>query len=145
MRVFTERVGAGSAVVTGYLLDESDELLNARPRLFESVLHGDGCRDGSRPGFLRRGLRCVGHDAHSVVERVGRRRGDCGAPPGRTGGDRATALGFEVDDLDAALELDGSLGGRVVDPPLDRTGEGVRIAQLADTEANIISIAELKR
>ena len=31
MRVFTERVGADNAILTGYVLDESDELLNARP------------------------------------------------------------------------------------------------------------------
>jgi hypothetical protein len=32
MRVFTEHVGAGSAILTGYVLDHSDELLNARIR-----------------------------------------------------------------------------------------------------------------
>src|SRR4051794_22796965 len=42
MRVFTERVGAGSAVLTGYLLDESDELLNARPRPAVLVFPGGG-------------------------------------------------------------------------------------------------------
>src|SRR6478735_12517735 len=60
--------------------------------------------------------------------------------PGRTGGDSNTGLGFEVDDLDVALATAVSLGGRVVDPPRDRPGEGIRIAQLADTEGNIISV-----
>ena len=65
--------------------------------------------------------------------------------PGRTGGDRDTGLGFEVDDLDAALATATSLGGRVVDPPRDRPAEGIRIAQLADTEGNVISVAEPSR
>jgi predicted enzyme related to lactoylglutathione lyase len=65
--------------------------------------------------------------------------------PGRTGGDRATGLGFEVDDLESALETATIRGGRVTDPPRDRSGEGIRIAQLADTEGNIVSIAESSR
>ena len=65
--------------------------------------------------------------------------------PGRTGGDSECGLGVEVDDLEAALTTAGSLGGRVVDPPRDRPGEGIRIAQLADTEGNIISVAEHTR
>ena len=65
--------------------------------------------------------------------------------PGRTGGDLETGLGFEVDDLDMALETATSLGGRVVDAPRERPGEGIRIAQLADTEGNIISVAEPTR
>lgn len=65
--------------------------------------------------------------------------------PGRTGGDRDTGLGFEVDDLDAASESAVSGGGRVADPPRERPGEGVRIAQFVDTEGNIISVAETTR
>lgn len=62
--------------------------------------------------------------------------------PGRTGGDRDSGLGLEVDDLDAALETATVLGGRVTDAPRVRAGEGIRIAQLADTEGNILSVAE---
>ena len=65
--------------------------------------------------------------------------------PGRTGGDSDTGLGFEVDDLDAALEAATSLGGRITDAPRERPGEGIRIAQLADTEGNILSVAEPTR
>ncbi len=65
--------------------------------------------------------------------------------PGRTGGDRDTGLGFEVDDLDAASETAVSRGGRVADPPSERPGERIRIAQLVDTEGNIISVAEPTR
>ena len=65
--------------------------------------------------------------------------------PGRTGGDRDTGLGFEVDDLDAASETAVSRGGRVADPPRERPGEGIRIARLVDTEGNIISVAEPTR
>jgi predicted enzyme related to lactoylglutathione lyase len=65
--------------------------------------------------------------------------------PGRSGGDRDTGLGFEVDDLDAALATATSLGGRITDPPRERPGEGIRIAQLADPEGNILSVAEPTR
>jgi predicted enzyme related to lactoylglutathione lyase len=62
--------------------------------------------------------------------------------PGRTGGDVDTGLGFEVDDLDAALEKAVQLGARIADPARERPGEGIRIAQVADTEGNVISVAE---
>ena len=65
--------------------------------------------------------------------------------PGGAEGDRDTGLGFEVDDLYAALETATSLGGRTTDPPRERRSEGIRIAQLADTEGNIVSIAETTR
>jgi len=42
MRVFTEHVGMGSATLTGYVLDHSDELLNARIRPAVLVLPGGG-------------------------------------------------------------------------------------------------------
>src|SRR6476661_1446380 len=65
--------------------------------------------------------------------------------PGRTGGDIDTGLGFEVDDLDAALETATILGGRLTESPKDRPDEGIRIAQLADSEGNIMSVAETTR
>ena len=39
---FTEPVGADSAILTGYVLDHSDELLNARVRPAVLVLPGGG-------------------------------------------------------------------------------------------------------
>jgi acetyl esterase/lipase len=42
MRVFTEHVGADSAILTGYVLDHSDELLNTRLRPAVLVLPGGG-------------------------------------------------------------------------------------------------------
>ena len=42
MRVFTEHVGTDSAILTGYVLDHSDELLNARLRPAVLVLPGGG-------------------------------------------------------------------------------------------------------
>ena len=65
--------------------------------------------------------------------------------PGRAGGDRDTGLGFEVDDLDATSETAVSRGARVADPPRVRSGEGIRIARLVDTEGNLISVAEPTR
>jgi predicted enzyme related to lactoylglutathione lyase len=65
--------------------------------------------------------------------------------PGRTGGEADTGLGFEVDDLDDALQNATELGGRITDGPKDRPVEGIRIAQLADSEGNVISVAETTR
>lgn len=44
MRVFTEQIGVGSAMLTGYLLDGSDELSNAAVRRAVLVLPGGLCR-----------------------------------------------------------------------------------------------------
>ena len=65
--------------------------------------------------------------------------------PGRTGPDGYTGLGLEVDDLEAALEAATSFGARIIDPPRARPEERIRIAQIADTEGNILSIAETTR
>jgi predicted enzyme related to lactoylglutathione lyase len=62
--------------------------------------------------------------------------------PGRTGPDRDTGLRFEVDDLEAALEVATFLGARITSPPRARPEERIPIAQIADTEGNIFSIAE---
>lgn len=42
MKVFTERVGTNSATLTGYVLDHSDEMVNARIRPAVLVLPGGG-------------------------------------------------------------------------------------------------------
>jgi predicted enzyme related to lactoylglutathione lyase len=65
--------------------------------------------------------------------------------PGRSGGDSETGLGFEVDDLDGARRDATAAGGRVTSPPRDRPGEGIRIAEVADPEGNIIAVAEPTR
>jgi lactoylglutathione lyase len=62
---------------------------------------------------------------------------------GGSGADTQTGLGFEVDDLDAALQRAGDAGGKVTSPPRDRPGEGIRIAEVADTEGNHLYVAEL--
>ncbi|WP_344810142.1 VOC family protein [Microlunatus ginsengisoli] len=38
-----------------------------------------------------------------------------------------------------------ALGGRIAVPPRDRPGEGIRIAQLADAEGNVLTVAEPAR
>jgi predicted enzyme related to lactoylglutathione lyase len=65
--------------------------------------------------------------------------------PGRAAGELETGLGFEVDDLESVLELAMSQGGRISQPAQDRPNEGIRIAQLADTEGNIFSVAQPAR
>jgi len=42
-----------------------------------------------------------------------------------------TGLGIEVDDLDAACQAVADAGGRVVNPPVERPGEGIRLATAA--------------
>src|SRR5262245_60317098 len=57
---------------------------------------------------------------------------------GRADGDRQqTGLGFEVDDVDAACAAVTAAGGTVVAPPVERPGERIRLAEVADTEGNV--------
>jgi lactoylglutathione lyase len=64
--------------------------------------------------------------------------------PGDGGNETRTGLGFEVNDLDAALQRATDVGGRISSPPRDRAEERIRVAELADTEGNLITIAEVK-
>jgi predicted enzyme related to lactoylglutathione lyase len=63
--------------------------------------------------------------------------------PGGRGDQTNTGLGFEVKDLDAALQRASDVGGKITRPPLERPEERIRIAEIADTEGNLITIAEL--
>jgi predicted enzyme related to lactoylglutathione lyase len=63
--------------------------------------------------------------------------------PGGSGDETQTGLGFEVKDLDAALQRATEVGGRITSPPRDRPQERIRIAEIADTEGNLITIAEV--
>jgi lactoylglutathione lyase len=65
--------------------------------------------------------------------------------PGGDGTETATGLGFEVDDLDAGLRQVTRAGGRVASPARDRPAERTRLAQVADTEGNLLTIAEARR
>ena len=62
--------------------------------------------------------------------------------PGGIGVQIPSGLGFEVDDLDEALRLVTTVGGRVTNPPRDRPREGIRLAEVADLEGNLITVAE---
>ena len=62
---------------------------------------------------------------------------------GGSGADTQTGLGFEVDDLDAAIQQASDAGGSVTSSPRDRPAEGIRIAEIADTEGNRLSVAEV--
>jgi predicted enzyme related to lactoylglutathione lyase len=64
--------------------------------------------------------------------------------PGGSGNENRTGLGFEVEDLDAALERATEVGGRISMSPRDRPEERIRVAELVDTEGNLITVAELK-
>jgi predicted enzyme related to lactoylglutathione lyase len=64
--------------------------------------------------------------------------------PGGSGNETRAGLGFEVDDLDAALQRATEVGGRISSPPRERPEERIRVAEIADTEGNLITIAEVK-
>jgi predicted enzyme related to lactoylglutathione lyase len=64
---------------------------------------------------------------------------------GGAAADTETGLGFEVADLQAALDRAASLGGRVTRAPHDRPAERIQLAQLADTEGNLITVAQASK
>jgi predicted enzyme related to lactoylglutathione lyase len=64
--------------------------------------------------------------------------------PGGSGNETRTGLGFEVADLDAALQRATEVGGRISSPARERREERIRVAELADTEGNLITVAEVK-
>ena len=63
---------------------------------------------------------------------------------GGRGGDepRRTGLGFEVDDLEAACDAVAAAAARSSMPPSDRPGEPIRLAEVADPEGNVLSVAQ---
>ena len=63
--------------------------------------------------------------------------------PGGSGNETHTGLGFEVKDLDAALQRTTEVGGRITNQPRERPQERIRVAQIADTEGNVITVAEV--
>ena len=65
--------------------------------------------------------------------------------PGGDGTETAIGLGFEVDDLDGALRQVTRAGGRVTSPVRDRPAERIRLAQVADSEGNLLTVAEAGR
>jgi predicted enzyme related to lactoylglutathione lyase len=48
-----------------------------------------------------------------------------------------------VPDLDAALDRAIEVGGRITSPTRERTDERIRVAEVADTEGNVITVAQL--
>lgn len=63
--------------------------------------------------------------------------------PGGSGNETRTGLGFEVDDLDAALQRATEVGGQISSSPRERPEERIRVAEIADTEGNLITVAEV--
>jgi predicted enzyme related to lactoylglutathione lyase len=62
---------------------------------------------------------------------------------GGSGEETRTGLGFEVQDLEAALERATEVGGMITRPPRDSAEERIRVAELADTEGNLLTVAQL--
>ena len=55
---------------------------------------------------------------------------------------RPTGLGFEVDDIDSAVSAVVAAGGRVIGEPRERPQERIRLAEVADSEGNRITVAQ---
>jgi predicted enzyme related to lactoylglutathione lyase len=64
-------------------------------------------------------------------------------PGGGSGTETPTGLGFEVKGLDRALQRATEVGGQITSPPRERPEERIRVAEIADTEGNLITVAEL--
>ena len=62
---------------------------------------------------------------------------------GGSGAETRTGLGLEVPDLDAALDRIIEVGGRITTPTRERAEERIRVAEVADTEGNVITVAQL--
>jgi predicted enzyme related to lactoylglutathione lyase len=61
---------------------------------------------------------------------------------GGAGADTPTGLGFEVVDLDGAVSAVAAAGGRVIAEPRERPEERIRLAEVADSEGNRITVAQ---
>jgi predicted enzyme related to lactoylglutathione lyase len=61
---------------------------------------------------------------------------------GRADGPADIGLGFEVTDLEEACAAVQAAGGEVVRAPSNREGEGIRLAIVADSEDNRLSLAQ---
>lgn len=61
---------------------------------------------------------------------------------GGNGEYRPTGLGFVVSDVDAACGEVCSGRGRVVESPVERKGEGIILARLADPEGNGFTLTQ---
>ena len=55
---------------------------------------------------------------------------------------RCTGLGFVVADVAAACEEVSRGGGRTIQDPEERAGEGIILAQMADPEGNGFALAQ---
>ena len=53
-----------------------------------------------------------------------------------------TGLGFAVTDITGGCKDVNAGGGKIINPPEERTGEGIILAQVADSEGNGISLSQ---
>ena len=61
---------------------------------------------------------------------------------GHDGRPHATGLSYQVDDADEACRLVTAAGGMVLEPPVQRTGEPIRLARCRDGEGNEFAISQ---
>ena len=62
---------------------------------------------------------------------------------GGSGEYRSTGLGFAVADAAVACDEVRAAGGRVIRGPVERTGEGIILAHLADPEGNGFDLTQV--
>lgn len=53
-----------------------------------------------------------------------------------------TGLSIQVQDLDAACERVAEKGGSLINPPVSRPGEPIKLATVADTEGNHLMLTQ---
>lgn len=61
---------------------------------------------------------------------------------GWTGGRNKTGLGFQVSNIEEACQEAKQAGAEITKAPVDRPGEGIKLAELVDTEGNEIWFSE---
>ena len=61
---------------------------------------------------------------------------------GGDGSTRETGLSFQVQDLEAACSHVEDHGGAIVDPPVQRPDEPIKLATVADTEGNRLMLTQ---
>lgn len=61
---------------------------------------------------------------------------------GHTGADHATGLSMQVRNAEAACDAIVRHGGRALNPPRQRAGEPILLADVADSEGNLFFVTE---
>lgn len=61
---------------------------------------------------------------------------------GGEGEQTATSLSFQVDDAAAACGVIEAAGGRILEPPVQREGEPIKLGRFSDPEGNLVMLTQ---